>query len=107
MYTSGSTGRPKCALWTQKGLANVAWGWARRYEMHDGARVAHNAGLCFDANLAVELWPCLVGGAALYPLTDPEVRLWAGMFTWRNIFYVQKSSVTFKKVRDQRENPVY
>lgn len=64
-YTSGSSGRPKGVMVTQHGLANlVAW-YSGYYSITPADRMTQLASPSYDA-WALEVWPCLANGAALY-----------------------------------------
>ncbi|MFF7633259.1 amino acid adenylation domain-containing protein [Kitasatospora sp. NPDC008050] len=69
IYTSGSTGRPKAVTVTHAGLANLA-GWHReRFQLTDADRVAHLAGLGFDASVW-EVYPALAAGATVVAVPE-------------------------------------
>ncbi len=65
IYTSGSTGRPKGVLIQHQGVLNMVWFHREVFKENPGSRISQVASPAFDA-MAFEVWPCLLGGAALY-----------------------------------------
>ncbi|WP_079318994.1 non-ribosomal peptide synthetase [Microbispora sp. GKU 823] len=64
VYTSGSTGRPKGVVVAHEGVSNlVAW-YHQAFEVRPSDRMTQLARPSFDA-WALEVWPCLSGGATL------------------------------------------
>lgn len=64
-YTSGSTGMPKGVLVEHAGLANLVDWYLDRYQVGPDDRLTQLARPSFDA-FALEVWPCLSGGATLH-----------------------------------------
>lgn len=64
-YTSGSTGMPKGVLVEHFGLANLVDWYLDRYQVGPDDRLTQLARPSFDA-FALEVWPCLSGGATLH-----------------------------------------
>ncbi|WP_328718081.1 amino acid adenylation domain-containing protein [Streptomyces sp. NBC_00247] len=64
IYTSGSTGRPKGVQIEHRSLVNLIHWTVGSFGAAPGRRVAHLAGLGFDA-AAWELWPALAAGATV------------------------------------------
>ena len=64
-YTSGSTGIPKGVLVEHAGLANLVDWYLDRYQVCPDDRLTQLARPSFDA-FALEVWPCLSGGATLH-----------------------------------------
>jgi non-ribosomal peptide synthetase component F len=56
IYTSGSTGQPKGVMLEHRSLVNYMTWHVEYYEMIEGDRVLHNAGLAFDASMAGMLY---------------------------------------------------
>ncbi len=69
IYTSGSTGRPKGVVVTHRALANYATAAVGLYGVTPDDRVLQFASLSFDAS-AEEIYPALLGGAALVLRTE-------------------------------------
>ncbi len=70
IYTSGSTGRPKAVTVTHAGLTNLV-GWHReRFALGPQDRVAHLAGLGFDASV-MEVYSALATGSCLLMVPEP------------------------------------
>eukprot|EP00742_Colponemidia_sp_Colp-10_P012507 GILJ01014062.1.p1 GENE.GILJ01014062.1~~GILJ01014062.1.p1 ORF type:complete len:1671 (+),score=278.21 GILJ01014062.1:31-5013(+) len=74
IYTSGSTGKPKGVMLRHISLVNYVSWHIPYYHMTPADRVAHMAGLAFDACMA-ETWGTLIAGACIYPVTDEDVRV--------------------------------
>jgi amino acid adenylation domain-containing protein len=73
IFTSGSTGKPKAVEVSHCNLAAlVAW-HNEAFEVREGTRTSHLAGLGFDAS-AWEVWPTLAAGGTL-ALVDDATRL--------------------------------
>ncbi|WP_299541541.1 non-ribosomal peptide synthetase [uncultured Streptomyces sp.] len=72
IYTSGSTGRPKGVQIEHRGVVNLIRWTVESFGAAPGRRVAHLAGLGFDA-AAWELWPALAAGATVC-VPDETVR---------------------------------
>ncbi|WP_326841142.1 amino acid adenylation domain-containing protein [Streptomyces sp. NBC_01558] len=72
IYTSGSTGRPKGVQIEHRSLVNLIHWTVDSFGAAPGRRVAHLAGLGFDA-AAWELWPALAAGATVC-VPDDTVR---------------------------------
>ena len=70
IYTSGSTGAPKGIELTQGGLASLCAWHIDAFALSATDRVAHVAGLGFDASIW-EIWPALCAGATLVQAPDP------------------------------------
>ncbi|KIF72675.1 NRPS NosA, partial [Streptomyces sp. AcH 505] len=64
IYTSGSTGRPKGVQIEHHSLVNLIHWTVESFGAAPGRRVAHLAGIGFDA-AAWELWPALAAGATV------------------------------------------
>jgi amino acid adenylation domain-containing protein/non-ribosomal peptide synthase protein (TIGR01720 family) len=73
VYTSGSTGRPKGVLVDHGGFVNLVNNHRHWFGDNAGTRMSWVAGIGFDA-MAFDVWPALVGGAALY-ISDNETRM--------------------------------
>ncbi|NIM15231.1 MAG: amino acid adenylation domain-containing protein [Candidatus Aminicenantes bacterium] len=73
IYTSGTTGRPKGVLVSHQGLVNMVWFHREVFKEGPGSRISQVSSPAFDA-MAFEVWPCLLGGAALY-IVDDEARI--------------------------------
>jgi amino acid adenylation domain-containing protein len=69
IYTSGSTGRPKGVVVPHRALANYAAAATELYGITPADRVLQFASLSFDAS-AEEIYPALLGGAALVLRTE-------------------------------------
>ncbi|HEV2736624.1 MAG TPA: non-ribosomal peptide synthetase, partial [Longimicrobiaceae bacterium] len=69
VYTSGSTGRPKGVVVPHRALANYATAAVDLYGITSADRVLQFASLSFDAS-AEEIYPALLGGAALVLRTE-------------------------------------
>jgi amino acid adenylation domain-containing protein len=81
IYTSGSTGRPKGVVVRHNGLVNLVSAHRDEFGQGPGDRMTQAASPGFDA-MALEVWPCLANGAALYIAGD-EARLDAAkMMDW-------------------------
>ncbi|MFD7431571.1 amino acid adenylation domain-containing protein [Streptomyces sp. NPDC059818] len=72
IYTSGSTGRPKGVQIEHRSLVNLIHWTVESFGAASGRRVAHLAGIGFDA-AAWELWPALASGATVC-VPDDTVR---------------------------------
>ncbi|MFJ6466861.1 amino acid adenylation domain-containing protein [Streptomyces sp. NPDC091387] len=72
IYTSGSTGRPKGVQIEHRSLVNLIHWTVEGFGAAAGRRVAHLAGIGFDA-AAWELWPALAAGATVC-VPDETVR---------------------------------
>ncbi|MFE7038368.1 amino acid adenylation domain-containing protein [Streptomyces atratus] len=72
IYTSGSTGRPKGVQIEHRSLVNLIHWTVESFGAAPGRRVAHLAGIGFDA-AAWELWPALAAGATVC-VPDDTVR---------------------------------
>lgn len=64
IYTSGSTGRPKGVMVSQQALVQFATASVEHFAIGQGDRILQFASIGFDA-AAEEIYPCLLGGAAL------------------------------------------
>jgi amino acid adenylation domain-containing protein len=73
IYTSGTTGRPKGVLIHHRGVVNMVWFHRHVFKENPRSRISQVASAVFDA-MAFEIWPCLLGGAALY-IIDNETRM--------------------------------
>jgi amino acid adenylation domain-containing protein len=76
IYTSGSTGQPKGVLIQHRGVVNMVWFHREIFKENPGSHISQVASPAFDA-MAFEVWPCLLGGAALY-IIDNEIRMHPG-----------------------------
>ncbi|MFD9960611.1 amino acid adenylation domain-containing protein [Amycolatopsis sp. NPDC059020] len=63
-FTSGSTGRPKGVLVEQQGVADLVDWYVDTFRIMPGDRMPQVARPSFDG-WALEVWPCLAGGATL------------------------------------------
>lgn len=70
-YTSGSSGTPKGVLVEHAGLTNLVDWYLDRYQVGPGDRITQLARPSFDA-FALEVWPCLSGGATLH-IVEPAL----------------------------------
>jgi amino acid adenylation domain-containing protein/non-ribosomal peptide synthase protein (TIGR01720 family) len=69
IYTSGTTGLPKGAMINHASLMNQCTWHIRYYDVTGNDRSTQYAGIGFDA-MIFEIFPYLVGGAALYIISD-------------------------------------
>ncbi|WP_393062385.1 amino acid adenylation domain-containing protein [Streptomyces sp. LN549] len=72
IYTSGSTGRPKGVQIEHRSLVNLIHWTVESFGAAPGRRIAHLAGIGFDA-AAWEVWPALAAGATVC-VPDDTVR---------------------------------
>ncbi|MCP2339298.1 non-ribosomal peptide synthetase [Actinomadura rupiterrae] len=63
-FTSGSTGRPKGVLVEHRGVADLVSWYVDTFRVAPGDRMPQIARPSFDG-WALEVWPCLAGGATL------------------------------------------
>nr|WP_027392684.1 non-ribosomal peptide synthetase [Aquimarina latercula] len=73
IYTSGSTGKPKGVMIEHKSLLNLCSWHISEYNLEASSRGSLYAGIGFDASVW-EIYPYLVSGGSLYPISDQEVR---------------------------------
>ncbi len=73
IYTSGSTGKPKGVMIAHKSLLNLCFWHIETYGLDTSSRGSLYAGIGFDASVW-EIYPYLVSGGTLYPISDSEVR---------------------------------
>ncbi|WP_299210507.1 non-ribosomal peptide synthetase [uncultured Dokdonia sp.] len=73
IYTSGSTGKPKGVMIEHKSVLNLCFWHIDNYELDTSSRGSLYAGIGFDASVW-EIYPYLVSGGALYPISDSEIR---------------------------------
>jgi tyrocidine synthetase III len=69
IYTSGSTGQPKGVRITHRSLNSLCAWHVQAFGVNNQSCGTLYAGIGFDAS-AWELWPYLVAGAAVYPVSD-------------------------------------
>ncbi|HVU94502.1 MAG TPA: amino acid adenylation domain-containing protein, partial [Puia sp.] len=71
IYTSGSTGRPKGVMVEHRSLLNLC-NWHRRtFAVTPESRASLYSAIGFDA-CTWEIWPYLLAGACLYPITEAD-----------------------------------
>jgi amino acid adenylation domain-containing protein len=81
IFTSGSTGVPKAVEVTHGNLAALIDWHCAAFEVREGTRTSHLAGLGFDA-AAWEVWPTLSTGGTIV-LVDNAVRTdWSALRDW-------------------------
>ncbi|MHA7060180.1 amino acid adenylation domain-containing protein [Aquimarina sp. M1] len=73
IYTSGSTGKPKGVMIEHKSLLNLCSWHVSEYNVDASSRGSLYSGIGFDASVW-EIYPYLVSGGTLYPISNPEVR---------------------------------
>ncbi|SNS42927.1 non-ribosomal peptide synthetase, partial [Dokdonia pacifica] len=73
IYTSGSTGKPKGVMIEHKSALNLSFWHIEAYHVTSSSRGTLYAGIGFDASVW-EIYPYLLAGASLYPISDSEVR---------------------------------
>lgn len=73
IYTSGSTGTPKAVMVTHGALSNLIQWHQAQYQVRQGDRSTHMAGVGFDASVW-EIWSNLCSGASLF-LVDDQTRI--------------------------------
>ncbi|MFC4634987.1 amino acid adenylation domain-containing protein [Dokdonia ponticola] len=73
IYTSGSTGRPKGVMIEHRSVLNLCFWHIDVYGVTPSSRGSLYAGIGFDASVW-EMYPYLVSGASLFPISDSEVR---------------------------------
>jgi amino acid adenylation domain-containing protein len=72
IYTSGSTGKPKGVLINHRGFMNLVYSHHLEFGQESRVRMSQVASPGFDG-MAWEVWPCLLGGAALH-IVPEEIR---------------------------------
>jgi amino acid adenylation domain-containing protein len=80
-YTSGSTGLPKGILVEHRGLANLVDWYQEAYGIAEQDRMTQLVRPSFDA-FALEVWPCLAAGAALYIVDSALLRSPRELVSW-------------------------
>jgi amino acid adenylation domain-containing protein len=80
-YTSGSTGLAKGILVEHRGLANLVDWYQETYQITEDDRLTQLARPSFDA-FALEVWPCLATGAALYVVDSSLLRSPGEFASW-------------------------
>jgi amino acid adenylation domain-containing protein len=73
IFTSGSTGKPKAVEVSHSNLSALIDWHCAAFDVKEGTRTSHLAGLGFDAS-AWEIWPTLAAGGTLV-LADDATRL--------------------------------
>jgi len=73
IYTSGSTGRPKGVMVEHKSVLNLCFWHISAYGVTTSSKGSLYAGIGFDASVW-EIYPYLLSGASLVPISDSEVR---------------------------------
>jgi amino acid adenylation domain-containing protein len=103
IYTSGTTGKPKGVLVRHRGVVNLVAVHQKLFGENPDARISQVASPAFDA-MALEVWPCLCSGAALYIATT-EARLEPSkMKSWliqKEITHSFQSTVIARQLLDQ------
>jgi tyrocidine synthetase III len=69
IYTSGSTGIPKGVMVKHASLINLCNWHCREFDVTQESRATMYANIAFDASVW-ELWPYLLAGATLYPVSE-------------------------------------
>lgn len=69
IYTSGSTGIPKGVMVKHASLINLCNWHRREFEVTQDSRATMYANIAFDASVW-ELWPYLLAGATMYPVSE-------------------------------------
>lgn len=80
-YTSGSTGLPKGILVEHRGLANLVDWYQEAYGITEQDRMTQLVRPSFDA-FALEVWPCLATGAAVYMVDSSLLRSPRELVSW-------------------------
>ncbi|WP_299315822.1 non-ribosomal peptide synthetase [uncultured Aquimarina sp.] len=80
IYTSGSTGKPKGVMIEHKSLSNLCGWHISKYNLDTSSRGSLYAGIGFDASVW-EIYPYLVSGGSLYPISNQEVRYDVNLLT--------------------------
>ncbi|WP_299258193.1 non-ribosomal peptide synthetase [uncultured Aquimarina sp.] len=80
IYTSGSTGKPKGVMIEHKSLSNLCSWHVSEYNLDASSRGSLYAGIGFDASVW-EIYPYLLSGGSLYPISNQEVRYDTGLLT--------------------------
>jgi len=80
IYTSGSTGKPKGVMIEHKSLLNLCFWHISEYNLDASSRGSLYAGIGFDASVW-EIYPYLVSGGSLYPISDQEIRYDVNLLT--------------------------
>lgn len=73
IYTSGSTGKPKGVMVEHSSLLNLCFWSIDLYNINEKSRATLFAGVGFDVSV-LETFPPLLCGAALYPISNAELR---------------------------------
>ncbi len=73
IYTSGSTGNPKGVMVEHSSLVNLCFWSIDLYHINEESRATLFAGVGFDVSV-LETFPPLICGAALYPISNAELR---------------------------------
>lgn len=73
IYTSGSTGKPKGVKIKHRSLINLCCWHKEVYKVNATSRATLFSAIGFDASIW-EIFPYLMSGATLYPITEDEVR---------------------------------
>ncbi|MCG8323428.1 MAG: amino acid adenylation domain-containing protein, partial [Cytophagales bacterium] len=71
IYTSGSTGKPKGVLIEHQSVINLCYWHNSTFSINKFTRATLFANISFDASIW-ELWPYLLCGSALHPLTGEQ-----------------------------------
>ncbi|MHA7060181.1 non-ribosomal peptide synthetase [Aquimarina sp. M1] len=80
IYTSGSTGKPKGVMIEHKSLLNLCSWHIAEYDLDPSSRGSLYAGIGFDASVW-EIYPYLVSGGSLYPISNQEIRYDVNLLT--------------------------
>lgn len=71
IFTSGSTGKPKGVMIKHDSLVNLCYWHNKQFSVTQESKATLYANVSFDAAVW-EMWPYLLSGACLYPLSDNQ-----------------------------------